>query len=164
MKKIVYIGLGSNLENPVRQIITATQSLSQIPETALLQASSFYISPPMGPTDQPDFINRVVGLETALAAEPLLDCLQEIERKQFRIRTRHWGPRTIDLDILLYGDQIITSNRLTVPHAGLKDRAFFLYPLAEIAPNLILPGGVYLEELKTACLPCGIQVYEGEIS
>ncbi len=159
----VYIALGSNLENPLQQILTATVSLSQIPDTILLQASFCYISPPMGPADQPDFINRVVSLNTRLPAEILLDYLQEIERKQNRIRQKHWGPRTIDLDILLYGNEMITTERLTIPHVGLSDRAFFLYPLTEIAPHLILPNGKSLADLKIACLPQGIQIYEGGI-
>ena len=102
----------------------------------------------MGPADQPDFINRVIALNTDLTPEQLLDELQAIENQQGRIRTIHWGPRTIDLDILLYGNETISTPRLTIPHPGLKDRAFFIYPLSEINPNLILPNGESIIMLK----------------
>lgn len=148
---IVFIGIGSNLQDPLQQVIAATEQLQQLPETIFLQASSCYQSPPLGPPDQPNFINRVVSLETQLFPEPLLDCLQAIENAQGRVRLQHWGPRVIDLDILLYGEQIIASPRLTIPHAGLKERAFVLYPLAEIAPDLILPSGESVLKLKAEC-------------
>jgi 2-amino-4-hydroxy-6-hydroxymethyldihydropteridine diphosphokinase len=149
---LVFIAIGSNLQNPLQQVMTATDQLNHLPESKMLQASSCYQSPPLGPSDQPDFINRVVALETPLEPEPLLDSLQAIEQTMGRVRTVRWGPRTIDLDILLYGNQVIQSQRLTIPHAGLKDRAFFLYPLAEIAPELILPNGEKIVDLlpKTA--------------
>lgn len=148
---MVYVGIGSNLQDPLRQVILATERLNQLPQTVFGQASSCYQSAPLGPCDQPDFVNRVVSIETTLSAEQLLDCLQAIENDQGRVRSMHWGPRVIDLDILLFGDQLINTPRLTVPHVGLKNRAFFLYPLAEIAPELILPTGESLWALKTAC-------------
>ncbi|MBS0351123.1 MAG: 2-amino-4-hydroxy-6-hydroxymethyldihydropteridine diphosphokinase [Proteobacteria bacterium] len=138
---LVFIGLGSNLQDPLRQVITASEELRFLQDTHFCQASSCYQSSPLGPSDQPDYINRVVSMETRLAPELLLDQLQAIEKKQGRERLRHWGPRTIDLDILLFGQQVIATPRLTVPHPGLKERSFFLYPLVEIAPHLILPSG-----------------------
>lgn len=147
----VFIGIGSNLQDPLRQAQLAAARLRELPETVFGQASSYYQTPPLGPVDQPDFINQVVSLETALSPEQLLDCLQAIEHEQGRIRLKHWGPRIIDLDILLYGNKIMRTDRLTIPHAGLKERAFFIYPLAEIAPDLMLPSGEKILDLKAAC-------------
>lgn len=146
-----FIGLGSNLQDPLRQIEAATARLAQLPKTRIGRISSCYQSPPLDASAQPDFINRVVALETALAPEQLLDSLQAIEHEQGRVRLKRWGPRTIDLDILLYGGQTIATSRLTIPHAGLKERAFFLYPLAEIAPDLVLPSGEGVLQLKNEC-------------
>lgn len=154
---LAFIGMGSNLENPLQQIRMATTRLTQLPHTTFCQASSCYQSPPLGPSHQPDYINCVVAVETQLSPVQLLDCLQAIELEQGRVRLERWGPRTIDLDILLYGDQVIATTRLTVPHAGLPNRAFFLYPLMEIAPELILPNGESVAELKINCVPNGIR-------
>ncbi len=144
---LVYIGMGSNLQNPLRQIAIATERLEYLPSTTVDLVSSCYKSSPMGPDDQPDFINRVVSLKTSLGALQLLDCLQTLEAEQGRVRGLRWGPRVIDLDILLFGNQMISTERLTVPHYGLKERLFFLYPLAEIAADLILPDGARIMEL-----------------
>lgn len=135
-----YIGLGSNLEDPVQQLKTALQELDQLPDTRLTQASSLYSSKPVGPQDQPDFVNAVAQLETSLEPLALLDQLQALEHAHRRVRERHWGPRTLDLDLLLFGDQIMSHPRLTVPHAHMHERGFVLLPLAEISPNLSLPG------------------------
>lgn len=136
----VYIGLGSNLDNPVQQLKTALNELSRLPGTRLLQASSLYSSKPVGPQDQPDFVNAVACLETTLEPLTLLDQLQALEQAHRRIRERHWGPRTLDLDLLLYDDQQISHPRLTVPHSQMHLRGFVLLPLVEISPNLSLPG------------------------
>lgn len=138
----VYIALGSNLEQPLQQVNTALEALEHIPRTKLVVCSSFYRTKPLGPQNQPDFLNAVVAVDTLLPAEQLLDHTQAIERNQGRVRKdERWGPRTLDLDMLLYGDCVINTDRLTVPHYGLKEREFMLYPLAEIAPDLILPDG-----------------------
>ena len=147
-KARVYIGLGANLNQPVQQLQQAIKALQQLPDSELIAVSSLYGSKPMGPQDQPDYVNAVAALDTALEAEALLDALQQIEQLHGRQRkAERWGPRTLDLDILLYGDDIINSERLTVPHYGLKQREFVLYPLAEIAPNLRLPDGSVLSSL-----------------
>ena len=143
-----YIGLGANLAQPLAQLQQAVTALRLLPASQLVAVSSFYGSKPMGPQDQPDYVNAVAALDTELPAEALLDALQQIEQQQGRQRKdERWGPRTLDLDILLYGDDIINSERLTVPHYGLKQREFVLYPLAEIAPNLSLPDGTVLSSL-----------------
>lgn len=144
----VYIALGSNLLDPLEQINTALEALKHLPRTQFITCSSFYRTKPLGPQDQCDFLNAVAALDTLLPAEQLLDNTQSIERNQKRTRKKdqRWGPRTLDLDIMLYGDQVISTERLTVPHAGLKEREFMLYPLAEIAPNLVFPDKEPLSE------------------
>lgn len=138
----VYIAIGSNLADPLQQVDNALAALHVIPDTSFVMRSSFYRSKPMGPQDQPDYLNLAVALETKLQPEALLDHTQAIELAQGRIRKdERWGPRTLDLDIMLFGDCIIKTERLTVPHYGLKQREFMLYPLAEIAPNLVFPDG-----------------------
>ena len=144
---VAYIGLGSNLDNPVARVASALESIKQIPESKLLGFSSFYRSRPVGPRDQPDYINAVARVDTQLGAEQLLDCLQAIEKQQGRVRTQHWGPRTLDLDLLLYGNSILQSDALTVPHPEMHRRAFVLYPLYEIAPDIEIPGQGRIEHL-----------------
>lgn len=153
---LTFIGLGSNLEEPLRQITRATVRLRQLPNSVFCRASSCYRSRPLGPDSQPDYINRVVSVKTMLSPEQLLDCLQDIENEQGRVRSDHWGPRVIDLDILLYGEHTMNTKRLIIPHKGIKDREFVLYPLAEIAPHLILPGGEKISALKEDCPHNGI--------
>lgn len=144
----VFIALGSNLAEPLQQVESALHALAQIPNTRLVQQSSFYRSKPLGPQDQPDYLNAVVELDTSLAAETLLDATQAIEQNQGRVRKAlRWGPRTLDLDILLFGHQTIASERLTVPHYDMKNREFMLYPLAEIAPEIVFPDGTVLKQL-----------------
>ncbi|WJW74903.1 2-amino-4-hydroxy-6-hydroxymethyldihydropteridine diphosphokinase [Thiohalobacter sp. IOR34] len=153
-----YLGLGSNLEQPHRQLRQALVALATLPESRLVRCSAFYRSPPMGPAGQPDYLNAVAALETRLPAEELLDRLQAIEAAQGRVRGGlRWGPRTLDLDLLLYGQERIDSPRLQVPHPGLAERAFVLYPLAEIAPDLQLPGLGPLAELLRACPRDGLE-------
>ena len=145
---LVYIGLGANLAQPVQQLEQAVLALQSIKQTTLAQVSGFYSSKPMGPQDQPDYVNAVAALHTRLAAEDLLTELQQIELEQGRQRKdERWGPRTLDLDILLFGNDLIQTERLIVPHYGMKQREFVLYPLAELNSNLVLPDGTRLTEL-----------------
>lgn len=143
-----YIGIGSNLDDPAAHVRRALQDLDAVAESRCVARSSLYRSDPMGPPDQPDYINAVAALETALAPLALLDALQAIEHAHGRVREgERWGPRTLDLDLLLYGTQQIDEPRLKVPHPGLHERAFVLYPLAEIEPQLMVPGQGTLEQL-----------------
>jgi 2-amino-4-hydroxy-6-hydroxymethyldihydropteridine diphosphokinase len=161
---IVYIGLGSNLggmlASPMQNIVSAIQALGEIQSTQMISASSFYESNPVGPQDQDDYINAVVKLETELDATALLDCLQAIEHKHGRERTQHWGPRTLDLDILLFGDQIIHSERLTIPHAEISNRPFVLVPLAEIEPDCFIPEKGLVSDLITKIDQAGLKVVQ----
>jgi len=157
---IAYIGLGSNLSDPARQVRTALETLSISPDVKLLRKSGLYRSPPMGPADQPDYVNAVAQLETRLSPHDLLDLLQGIERQQGRVRGERWGPRTLDLDLLLYADRRIADERLSVPHPGLAHRAFVLYPLREIAPGLEIPGLGPLSGLLEQCPQEGLEPYE----
>lgn len=145
--KIVYIALGSNLQEPCKQLKTALISLSKLPKTCLGGVSSFYQSRPLGPQDQPDYVNAVAYLYTELTPIELLDQLQNIEQQQGRVRLRHWGERTLDLDILLYGDQCIRTERLTIPHYDMTNREFVMVPLYEISPSLKLPTGEAISNL-----------------
>lgn len=149
-KFLTYVALGSNLNNPIAQIKKAIEELHFLPHTQFIAASSLYSSPPLGPQEQPDFINAVVKLITRLTAEELLLELQMLEQAHGRVRdeANRWGPRTLDLDLILYGDETIHTEKLTVPHPELKKRAFVLVPLAEIAPDLVLPDGVKLKSLQ----------------
>ncbi|MCC6715606.1 MAG: 2-amino-4-hydroxy-6-hydroxymethyldihydropteridine diphosphokinase [Gammaproteobacteria bacterium] len=136
-----FIGLGSNLEDPRRQVRAAMAELDALPYTRLAARSRLYRSDPMGPPDQPDYINAVAAVDTILTPLALLDALMGVERAHGRIRNAtRWGPRTLDLDLLVYGERIISQPRLTVPHPGIGERAFVLLPLMEIAPNLEIPG------------------------
>lgn len=155
-----FIGLGSNLENPQQQIITALEDIQALKQTELVQCSSLYSSPPMGPQDQPDYINAVLEINTELSPHLLLDNLQSIEQKHGRVRKRHWGERTLDLDILLYGEQVISDERLNVPHPGIAERSFVLYPLAEIAADLAIPNKGIVAELLQHCPAEGIEKLE----
>ena len=136
----VYIGLGSNIETPTLQIQNAISALNKISETKVLMDSGCFNSRPMGPQDQPDYVNAVVEIETGLSAEELLTSCQRIEQQQGRVKKRHWGERTIDLDILLYADQEINTDDLTVPHPGICSRDFVYMPLLKINPELQVPG------------------------
>jgi 2-amino-4-hydroxy-6-hydroxymethyldihydropteridine diphosphokinase len=142
-----WIGLGSNLDNPEQQLRRALAELDDLPQTRVLQASRLYRSPPMGPADQPDYINAVAQIETGLEPQVLLEALQGIEQAHERRRERRWGPRTLDLDILLYDERQIDTPSLQVPHPGLHERAFVLYPLYELDPGLEIPGRGSLETL-----------------
>lgn len=139
-----YLGLGSNLANelgsPVEHIQHALDDLRQHDNIKDLHVSSFYASAPMGPQDQPDFVNAVVGFDTNLAPLVLLALCQQLEQQAQRARLRHWGERSLDVDILLYGAEAIAEPKLTVPHAGLTERNFVLLPLRELAPEILIAG------------------------
>jgi len=140
-KVIVYIGLGSNLSTPAEQIKGARQAIDALAGVQEVACSSLYRSPPMGPQDQPDYVNAVMAVETDLPAIEFLRYLQKIELDHGRVRKdERWGARTLDLDILLYGEQVINHPDLIVPHYGLAERAFVLYPLQEIAPAIQVPS------------------------
>ena len=150
-----YIGLGSNLGEPLDQIRQALQELAQLPDTRMLRHSSLYRSDPVGPPGQPDYINAVALLKTRLTPLQLLDVLQALEQTHQRVRRQHWGPRTLDLDILLYAQVHCNEARLTLPHPYLYARSFVLAPLAEIAPELVLPNGRNITQALSEC-PMGL--------
>lgn len=135
-----FIALGSNLGNPADNLIAALKTLKADSRWQLTSYSSLYASKPMGPQDQPDYVNAVCEVHTSLSASALLSALHGIEDDFGRERTRHWGERTLDLDLLLFGQQQHESPHLRIPHPGLYERAFVLFPLKEIAPSLRLPN------------------------
>ena len=156
-----YIAVGSNLADPVSQANLAIETLKNLPRSTFIATSQLYSSTPMGPQNQPDYINAVVAIQTELTPIELLDCTQKIELEQGRVRKdERWGPRTLDLDIVLYGNEVIDSERLTVPHYGMKEREFVLYPLAEIAPSLQLPDGTELTDLLKLVDKNGLNVWQ----
>jgi len=137
---IAYIGLGTNLGDRLGNIQEALRKLDDLPIIQSVRVSSVYEAAPVGVTDQPFFLNLVVAARTSLAPQALLDALLHIENQMGRVRTERWGPRVIDMDLLLYGGEQVALPGLTVPHPRLRERAFVLIPLAEIAPELTLPG------------------------
>lgn len=151
-----YIGIGSNLNDPVTQVETALNALSQLSESCLRRHSSLYRSAPMGPADQPDYINAVAELETSLEPVGLLNKLQEIETQQGRTRAERWGPRTLDLDLLLYGRMVLDDPGLVLPHPGIADRPFVLYPLSELVSDIEIPGQGMLGTLLADCPSSGL--------
>lgn len=145
----VFLGVGSNLQKPQQQVNLAFSALRSLPESKDARCSPLYLTPPMGPGDQPDYVNAVVRLVTRLAPRHLLQQMQAIERGQGRVRGARWGPRTLDIDLLVYGDLVIDSPDLQVPHPGIARRAFVLCPLHDIAPDLTIPGLGIVAELVT---------------
>ncbi|SEL20119.1 2-amino-4-hydroxy-6-hydroxymethyldihydropteridinediphosphokinase [Colwellia chukchiensis] len=157
---LVFIGLGSNLADPKAQILSALNKLSQLAHCVLKAHSSLYFSRPMGPQDQPDYMNAVAAIKTSLAPLALLEQLQAIETSAGRVRDgERWGARVLDLDILCFGQQVINSPRLTIPHYGIKQREFVLLPLAEIAPELVLPDGDSILTLAEKIDKNGLKVH-----
>ena len=153
----VYIGMGSNLADPADQLRSAIQALAQLPDSRFVGVSPFYQSDSLLP-GQPRYTNAVAAIDTTLAPLALLDALQAIELDQGRERLERWGPRTLDLDILLFGDRLIDEPRLKVPHYQMHLRAFVLYPLAELAPaDLQLSDGQSLNDLLEACPFVGLE-------
>jgi 2-amino-4-hydroxy-6-hydroxymethyldihydropteridine diphosphokinase len=148
---VAYVGLGANIGEPRQQLSAALGELHGLPDTRMTANSSLYRSAPLGYTDQPEFLNAVAQLDTRLSAEALLERLQEIEQRHGRERPFAGAPRTLDLDLLLYGEQTIASPRLAVPHPRMHQRAFVLKPLAEIAPEALIPGRGTAAALLAGC-------------
>jgi 2-amino-4-hydroxy-6-hydroxymethyldihydropteridine diphosphokinase len=152
-----YIGIGSNLDDPVLQVLTAIAALARLPRTQVARCSRLYRSPPLGPQEQPDYVNAVAAIDTGLTAQALLAELQSLERRQGRRPSaERWGPRCIDLDILVFGVVELHSAELAIPHPGLRGRDFVLWPLFEIAPDLEVPGAGPLAELLQSCPQRGL--------
>lgn len=143
----VYIGLGGNLGAVIENLTAAVELLADIPQTSLVSKSSWYQSTAVGPGDQADYINGVCQLQTSLSPVDLLDQTQAIENHLGRVRNERWGPRTVDLDILLFGDLEINKERLTIPHPEMMNRNFVIQPLFEIAPNLPLKSPESFESI-----------------
>lgn len=160
----VYIGLGSNLggdiggsyKTPYKQLEHGLNTIAQHPRIVLIKVSSCYQTTAIGPADQPDYINAAARLETDLSPLELLDFLQSVENRQGRVRTQRWGPRTLDLDILLYDQLLEHSDRLTIPHPRLHQRAFVLAPLSELDPQLVIPNKENVHQLLANCSSQGI--------
>lgn len=159
---IAFIALGSNLANPIMQIQTALGELAALPDTQLLCHSKYYQNPPVGMLDQADFINAVAKISTKLQPEILLDKLLQIENSHQRVRTEKNGPRTLDLDLLLYDDLIMQTPNLIIPHPRMKERSFVIMPLAEIAPDLVLPCGAAIETFLRHCNINDLEIIEEE--
>lgn len=165
---IAYIGLGSNLTSrlsekhysPQENIVSAIASLGNIKSTSIVKISSLYQSKPVGPQDQDDYINAVAMLNTQLDALELLDNLQAIENQHGRERKAHWGARTLDLDILLFAEQVIENERLTVPHKEIGNRSFVLVPLMEVEPECIIPGKGNISDIVLNVDKTGLKVIE----
>ena len=162
METTVYIGLGSNLDNPVAHLRRAFAELAELPDTRMHKRSHLYQSKPLGPQDQPDYLNAVAALQTQLEARELMQHLRKIEQHHGRQRNpgNRWGPRILDLDLLLYGELTLQTPELTLPHPELHKRSFVLYPLAELAPDLIVPGHGAVRWLRERCTSPAIELYE----
>jgi 2-amino-4-hydroxy-6-hydroxymethyldihydropteridine diphosphokinase len=155
-----YVGLGSNLDDPPAQLERAFAALGQLPESRLVLRSPWYRTAPFGPVAQPDFVNAVAGLLTRLTPEALLRELRGIELQQGRAAARErWGPRRIDLDLLLYGRERRAEPALTLPHPGIPERNFVLYPLQDLAPDLDVPGLGSVRDLAARVTAVGIERY-----
>jgi 2-amino-4-hydroxy-6-hydroxymethyldihydropteridine diphosphokinase len=152
-----YVALGSNLDDPAAQVRAGFEALSMLPATRLARVSSLYRSAPVGYADQPDFVNAVALIETALEPRKLLEALLAVERRKGRVRDFPNAPRTLDLDIVLYGDRVLHEPGLTIPHPRMHERAFVLVPLAEIAPDVNVPGHGRAADLAAALDAGGLQ-------
>jgi len=151
MSIVTYIALGSNLNDPIQMVRSGLHALSSLADAELISQSSWYRSQAIGPGEQPDYVNGVAKLTTSLSSQELLSALQAIEINHGRERHERWAARTLDLDILLHGNSIVSEENLTIPHPRLMERNFVLYPLAEISPELIFPNGLSLQSLLTSC-------------
>ena len=159
-----YIALGSNLGNPVKQVTTAVAEIAALATCRLVAQSHWYRTAPLGPGQQPDYTNGVVAVDTSLDPLALLHELQAIEQAHGRQRGERWGPRTLDLDLLLFGQETIATLSLVVPHPRLRERNFVLYPLADIAPGLVMPNGISITSLLENTASGGIvRLTEGNI-
>jgi len=148
---VAYVGLGANLGEPRQQLRRALLELDAVPRTRVVKASSLYRSEPMGYANQPEFVNAVAQLETSLRAARLLAELQAIEARHGRSRSFANAPRTLDLDLLLFGESTVETAKLAIPHPRMHERAFVLQPLLEIAPEIIVPGRGPARELLKGC-------------
>lgn len=149
---VAYIGLGANLGEPAAQIRSARSALAGHPEIREIACSRLYRSTPLGPSDQPPYVNAVMAVATTLEPHALLKILQQVEQKHGRTRDgQRWGPRTLDLDLLLFDQSVINSEVLQLPHPGIAEREFVLQPLMDLAPNLEIPGLGTVERLLAAC-------------
>jgi 2-amino-4-hydroxy-6-hydroxymethyldihydropteridine diphosphokinase len=158
-----YVGLGSNLDQPELQVRRALAALDELAETRVMLRSALYGSKPLGPAGQPDFVNAVTGLLTRLALQPFFQALRALERALGRTAPRvRWGPRRIDLDLLVFGPERLESADLTVPHPQIAARNFVLYPLAELAPDLAIPGAGRVATLAARVEPSGIWRLDGQ--
>jgi 2-amino-4-hydroxy-6-hydroxymethyldihydropteridine diphosphokinase len=158
---VAYLGLGSNLDDPVAKVKAGRQAIRSLRQVSELKFSSLYRSAPLGPAGQPDYVNAVMAISTTLPPLELMTELHDIETVFGRQRSgERWGPRTLDLDILLYGDLLLESDALRIPHPGIANREFVLYPLAEIAPELEIPGFGRLSELIVTVPRRGLAVIE----
>src|SRR4051794_23796555 len=144
---LVYLGLGSNLDDPKAQLEAAIAALAKMPRTEVLRKSRTYVSKPWGKLDQPDFLNMVVEIRTGLAPHTLLRHAKRIEQEQGRIESERWGPRQLDIDILLFGERTIDTADLVVPHPRMWERAFVLRPLADLRPDMNLPAGQLIADM-----------------
>lgn len=154
---LAFIALGSNQASPLEQVAQALDAIAAIPQSRVVATSSYYRTKPLGPQDQPDYLNAAVALKTDLSPEALLDHTQRIELEQGRVRkAERWGPRTLDLDIMLFGDLTLSTPRLTVPHYDMKNRAFMLVPLVEIAPDSRFPDGTRVADVLANLSRAGI--------
>jgi 2-amino-4-hydroxy-6-hydroxymethyldihydropteridine diphosphokinase len=156
--RAAYVALGSNLDNPREQVLGAFNRISQLRAVHSVLASPLYRSHPMGPQDQPEFVNAAAGFVTLLSPRELLDALLDIERAMGRHRGERWGPRVVDLDLLWMVNSASELPGLTLPHPGVSSRNFVLYPLADIAPHLRIPGIGVVLDLKRAVGDAGISV------
>jgi 2-amino-4-hydroxy-6-hydroxymethyldihydropteridine diphosphokinase len=148
---VAYVALGANIGDPRRQLEAAIEQLKNLPDTEFVLVSGFYKSAPLGYVDQPDFLNAVAMLDTTLSAEQLLEYLQKMEQQQSRERSFPNAPRTLDLDLLLHGDSILDSPRLSLPHPRMHERAFVLQPLLELDSAISIPGKGKASTLLSAC-------------
>lgn len=153
-----WVGLGANLGDAPGHVAAACEELACVPDSRLLARSRLYRSAPVGPQPQPEYVNAVAAIATALAPTELLAELQAIEARHGRVRGPRWGPRTLDLDLLLYDDAVIATPELTVPHPRIAERAFVLVPLAEIAPGLEVPGAGAVAKLLARLGAHGVEV------
>lgn len=151
-----FIGLGANLSDPAKSLRSAVACLRQLPDSRFIALSSIYRSAPLGPAGQDDYLNAVAGIETRLTPHALLQMLHEIEDRHGRVRLQRWGPRTLDLDLLLYGNDVIATRELSLPHPEMKYRNFVLVPLLELAPDLALPDGQPIRTLPAASSRTGL--------
>lgn len=153
----IYLGLGSNLDSPLENLRSARAAIAGETRICEIAFSNFYQSPPMAGMNQPDYINAVMAIETDLTALELLATMQKIENQHGRIRSQRWGARTLDIDILLFGDEILDLPDLKIPHYGMAERAFVLQPLFEIAPDLEIPTLGNIAKLVARCPLNGLE-------